>query len=263
MLGEKLFAESSLRIGYIICFVTAVGFVCSLTYNYGYFWNFDAGIRILSIADILTSYALWIPTLGTLFFVYGLDVFLTRVEIAKTEKRIIKKSQFPGLVKFLIGLPQAILLIAVVVLLIYYLTFGEPYKPLILCLGMVILWVKILGSLLTSKAIKGRTNKYILGIFIFIPATLSLMFALGLDESQHESKLTTPNAVIYFIDKPFQQFPTILLRHLEKGLLAKQIKQNDYMLFTWDDISRIEIISQNKQFNGIACEWFNLRCDKH
>lgn len=261
MLGEKIFSESSLRIGYIICFVTAVGFICSLTYNYGYFWNFDAGIRILSIGDILTSYTLWIPTLGTLFFGYGLDVFLKRVEIDKTEKKIIKKSKHPKLIKFLIGLPQTILLIAIVLLLLCYIMFGYPYKPLILCLAMIILWVKIFGSILTSKAIKGRVNKYILGFFIFIPTILSLMFALGLDKSLNESKLNRPNAVFYFIDKPYQQFPTILLRHLEKGLLAKQIKQNDYMLFTWDDISRIEIIAQNEQFKGIGCKWFNLHCD--
>lgn len=260
MIGEKLFVESNLRIGYIICFVTAVGFICSLTYNYGYFWNFDAGIRVLSIGDILTSYTLWIPTLGTLFFGYGLDIFVKRVEIDKTEKKIIKKTKHPKLIKFLIALPQTILLMAIVLMLLCYLIFGYPYKPLILCLGIIILWIKVFGSLLTSKAIKGRANRYILGIFLFIPVILSLMFTLGLDKSLSESRLTHPNAVMYFIDKPYQQFPTILLRHLEKGLLAKQIKQDDYVLFTWDDISRIEIISQDKQFKGIACEWFNMHC---
>lgn len=260
MIVEELFEETRMRLGYIICFVAAVGFICSFTYNHGYFWNFDAGMRIISIGDILTSYTLWVPSLGTLFFVYGLDEFLSDVELSKTEKKLIKKSKSPKLMSFLIELPQLILFAFIAVLLGGYLIFGVPYQPLILCIAMLIIWLKISTVLLRSKLAKGRINKYILGMFLFVPAVLCLMFALGLDKSCKEATLTQPNAVLYFSHHPNQGYPTILLRHLEKGLLAKQLKQNDYMLYTWDDISRIEVISQSQQFKGIACEWLHLGC---
>lgn len=256
MLEENFLNESNLKIGYLLCFVTAVGFICSLTYNYGYFWDFNAGIRLLSIGDILTSYTLWVPTLGTLMFLYGLDIFIKRVEIDKKEKKLLQKSKHPKLIKFLIALPQVILICLIILMLTAYGLFGYFDRPIILGLGLILLWTKLLGSILKTKPAKEHFNKYFLSLFMFIPAMLVFMFTLGLDRTLSESELTTPNAVVYFKERPSQEFPTILLRHLEKGLLTKQIKYNDYMLVAWDDISRIEILKQNHKFKGILCESF-------
>ncbi len=237
MIGESLFEESKLRIGYIICFVTAVGFVCSLTYNRGYFWGCDAGISVLSIGDILTSYTLWIPSLGTLIFGYGLDLFLKHIEDKEKSKKIKK------LLKYLISLPQTILFIAIAILVFSYLMLGFPYVPMLVWAGFCFLWLKISGHLLASKIFAGRTNKFILGIFLFVPVILSLMFTIGLDQAIEDSKLKTANAFITMLHQQPKAIPTIVLRHLEKGLLAKDIVNNNYVMYVWHDISKIEIIS--------------------
>lgn len=234
-----MFEESNLRIGYIICFVTAVGFVCSLTYNHGYFWNCGAGINVLSIGDILTSYTLWVPSLGTLLFGYGLDLFLKHIE-NKEKSKTIKK-----LLKFMVGLPQTILFIALAILLVSYLLLDLPYIPVLIWAGFCFIWLKISGHLLASKIFSGRTNKFILGIFLFVPVILSLMFTIGLDQAIEDSKLHTPNAFVTMLHQS-KATPTIILRHLEKGLLAKDIVNNNYVVYIWHDISKVEIIS-NKQ----------------
>lgn len=247
MIGESLFEESSLRIGYVICFVTAIGFVCSLTYNYGYFWSFEAGIRILSIGDILTSYSLWVPGLSTLIFATGLDLFLQRIE--KKETQAAKKHK--RLLKNLFRIPHIILVICMSIILIAYFIFGYDFRPIIIWFACGYVWFSLSGALYNMKLFKGRTNQYLLGIFLFIPIILSLMFALGLDQAKFDSKLKQPNANIYFIGALETKTPVILLRHLERGLLAKEINNRNYQLFTWDDISSIEIIasSASKYYN--------------
>jgi len=240
-----MFEESNLRIGYIICFVTAVGFICSLTYNHGYFWMCDAGIHILSIGDILTSYTLWIPSMGTLLFGYGLDLFLKHIEDKEKSKKIKK------LLKYLVSLPQTILFIAIAVLLVSYLILDFPYMPILVWVGFCFLWLKISGHLLTSKIFTGRTNKFILGIFLFIPVVLSLMFTIGFDQALEDAKLHSPNAFLTQFTQQHKVTPTIILRHLEKGLLAKDIVNNNYVVYTWRDISKIEIISNNVIIKGV------------
>ena len=245
MLEERLFEESSgLRIGYIICFVTAVGFICSLTYNYGYFWFFATGIRVLSIGDILTSYTLWIPGLGTLFFAYCFDMFLQHIE-KKEQKLLIKKHK--KFIRRLLGLPHIILLIAMSSILVAYFGFDYILRPLLVWFACCYVWLSLSGVISASKIFVGRTNHYVLGIFLFIPVILSLMFALGLDKAHCDSQLHVANANIYFITDLTHKHPTILLRHLERGLLAKEVNSPDYILFSWDNINSIEILAHAKK----------------
>lgn len=240
MIGERLFEESSLRIGYVICFVTAIGFVCSLTYNYGYFWYFEAGIRILSIGDILTSYSLWVPGLSTLIFATGLDLFLQRIE--KKETQSLKKHR--RLLKKLFAIPHIILLITSCILVIAYFIFGYKLRPIVAWFASSYLWFSVTGILYTTKLFAGHIYRYILGVFLYIPIILTLMFALGLDKSHFDANLSQANANLYFIGDLNNKYPVILLRHLERGLLAKEINNKNYQLFTWDDISSIEIIAK-------------------
>lgn len=257
MIGEKMFEESSLRIGYIICFVTAVGFVCSLTYNCGYFWLFNAGVRVLSIGDILTSYTLWVPGLGMLLFGYCLDLFLQRVE---QKDKIIKSIKHRKFIKRLIGLPHYIIFIAMITLLISYVLFGFLYRPIVVWFSCCYVWLSFAAYLSSLQLFAGRANKFILWIFLFIPVVLSLMFAIGMDKALDDAKLNAPNIKLFFLDEGNTPHPAILLRHLEKGLLAKEIDQNNYILYTWEDLSRIEILASKSHFQGIACEWFKLHC---
>lgn len=248
MLNEKLFEESRLRIGYIICFVTAVGFVCSLTYNCGYFWPFDAGVRILSIGDILTSYTLWVPGLGTLLFCYCLELFLQHIE---NKEHIIKFRKHQKLLKELLGIPHIILFIAMLALFISYILFGFHFRPIVVWFSLFYILLSLYGYLASSKFFAGRQNRLILGIFFFVLVALSLMFTLGMDKAREISKFNSPNANLFFIFEKQVAYPVILLRHLEKGLLVKEVDKSDYILFTWDDLSRVEIIAHKKNFNGI------------
>lgn len=237
--------ESNLRVGYMICFVTAVGFVCSLTYNHGYFWLFDAGINILSFGDILASYTLWIPSFGTLIFGYGLDLFLKHIEDEEKSERLKK------CIRKLTGVPELILYSAIVILLMSFIIYGYPNSPLLLWFGCFILWLKLSSKIMAIDLFATRMNKYIVGIFLFVPVILSLMFIMGLDKALSDSKLKTPNAFITLINQKSFPAPTILIRHLEKGLLAKDITSNNYMVYAWEDIAKIEIISRNQRFTGI------------
>ncbi|HSX20997.1 MAG TPA: hypothetical protein VLG38_07760 [Gammaproteobacteria bacterium] len=240
MLEESLFEESfGLRLGYIICFVTAVGFICSLTYNYGYFWHLAIGIRILSIGDILTSYTLWIPGLASLVFVYGFDIFVQRIE-ARAQNKMFKKHK--KLLRKIFGLPHIALFSATSIVIIAHLIFGYTFRPLLIWFAYCYVWLSISALLYASKLFVGRTNRYILGIFLFTPVILSLMFALGLDKSHTDGKLNTANAKISFISVNYE-YPIILLRHLERGLLAKEVNSGNYAVFIWDDISSIEILA--------------------
>lgn len=256
MIGESLFEEkSTMRLGYIICFVTAVGFICSLTYNCGYFWTFNAGIRMLSIGDILTSYSLWIPGLGTLLFGYCLDLFLRHIE---RKENLLKFKKHHKLMKKILGLPHIIILSAVSLLIISYLLFGFMYRPILIWFSCCYVWLSFFGYLFKLQLFAGRTNKFILGIFMFVPIILSLMFAIGMDDALNDSKLNEPNASLYFFAEHNTPHPAILLRHLEKGLLAKEINQKNYMLYIWDDLTRVEILAGKGHFRGIACEWLNF-----
>lgn len=254
MIAESVFEESKLRIGYIICFVAAIGFICSLTYNCGYFWLFNAGVRILSIGDILTSYTLWVPGFGTLLFAYSLDLFLKHLE-AKENLNKFKKHR--KLIKDVLRLPHIIIFTVMLVLLGSYLLFGFLYRPIFIWFAACYIWLSIAGYLSSLKLFTGRANKFILGIFLFIPIVLSLMFAIGIDKALHDSKLHTPNINLFFLDNSDIAYPAILLRHLEKGLLAKEVNQNNYILFTWEELSSIELIANKSHFKGIACTWFN------
>ncbi len=247
MIGTKVFEESSLRIGYILCLVTAVGFICSLTYNVGYFWWFEGGFRLLSIGDILTSYSLWIPGLGTLFFCYSLDLFLQHVEQTKKSVRAKKRQDF---IRAILGVPHLIVVLVMFAILLSYVLYGFFFRPIIIWLSVCYLLLSLAGYLATTKLFSGRFNQYILGIFAFIPTVLFLLFALGMDKARADANLQTANAHLYFINEDKPQ-PTILLRHLEKGLLAKQLNSSNYVLFTWDDLSRVEIIARDDHFAGL------------
>lgn len=245
MIGESVLEESNMRIGYIIFFVTAVGFVCSLTYNHGYFWLCDAGLNILSIGDILTSYTLWIPSLSTLLFGYGLDLFLKHLEDKEKSKRVKK------ILKYLVGLPQTLLFIALAIVLVTYLILDFPYIPILLWLGFGVIWVKISGHIMAAKIFAGRANQFILGIFLFVPVVLSLMFTIGLDKAIADSKLHTPNAFLTQTHPQARAIPTIVIRHLEKGILTKDIVNNNYVVYIWREISKIEIIANNSATQGV------------
>lgn len=248
MLDEKLFEESNLRIGYIICFVTAVGFICSLTYNCGYFWLFTAGTNILSIGDILTSYTLWIPGFGTLLFCYGLELFLRHIE---DRKHLLRFKKHQKIFQKLFTIPHIFLLTLALILLISFILFGFTFRPLIIWLSFFYIVLSVYGYLANTKFFSGRQNKLILGIFFFVLIVLSLMFTLGMDKAREITKLNSPNANLFFIFEKQTAYPVILLRHLEKGLLVKEIDNNNYIFFTWDDLSRIEILAHKTHFAGI------------
>lgn len=250
MIGASMLEETKLRIGYIIIFVAAIGFICSLTYNYGYFWLFDAGIRILSVADILTSYTLWVPGLATLIFGAALDVFLQRIE---NKDRFIKSKKYHKVINRFLLTIHAFILTGMSIILIACILFGFKYRPIIVWFSFCYVLFSIYGHI--SRKIKlGRINKYILGIFSFVLVILSLMFVLGIDKALMDSKLNQPNAKVFFINKHSPQ-PVILLRHLEKGLLAKEINQQNYLLFTWDDLTHIELIARKNHFSGVLANY--------
>ncbi len=72
-----------------------------------------------------------------------------------------------------------------------------------------------------------------------------------MDKAREISKFDVATANLFFIGENQSPYPVILLRHLEKGLLVKEAAKNNYILFTWDDISRIEIIANEKRFKGV------------
>lgn len=242
-----MFEEKGMRIGYIIICVTAVGFVCSLTYNCGYFWLFDAGVRVLSIGDILTSYTLWVPGLGTLLFAYSLDKFLEYVEI-RQESAKTKRQQKN--IQDLFSIIHGAIFIALLIFLYASIIHGFMYRPILVWLSACYVILSVLGIASNKKVLPWRKYKFIQGIFLFIPVMLSLMFALGMDRALSDSKLTAPNINLFFINNTVP-YPTILLRHLEKGLLAKDLARKNYILFSWEDVSRIEIIANKNHFTGI------------
>lgn len=241
MIGAHILEESNMRLGYFICFVTAIGFICSLTYNHGYFWHFEAGIRMLSIGDILTSYSLWVPGLCTLFFGYCLDLFLQQIEQEETAK--IKRHK--KLIKRLLGLPHIVLLVIFTGIIIAHFSAAMYFRPLILWLAVCYLWASLAGLLYVFKVFASRTNRFILSFFIYLPVVLSLMLTLGLDKATLDDRLNKPNANIVFIEEKKVVQQTILLRHLERGLLAKEPGNKNFQLYVWDDISSIEIINQH------------------
>lgn len=246
MIGASMLEETKLRIGYIIIFVAAIGFICSLTYNCGYFWLFDAGIRILSIGDILTSYTLWIPGFATLIFGVCLDVVLERIE---SKDRFIKSKKYHNLINRFLLTTHVLILTAMSIILIACILFGFKYRPIIVWFSFCYVLFSIYGHI-SHKIKLQRINKYILGLISFVLVILSLMFVLGIDKALMDSRLNRPNANVYFINKHAPQ-PVILLRHLEKGLLAKEINQQNYILFTWDDLTKIELIAGKKHFSGV------------
>lgn len=73
------------------------------------------------------------------------------------------------------------------------------------------------------------------------------MFALGLDKSIFDSNLHQANANVSFLGDIEHKKPIILLRHLERGLLTKEVSNRNYQLFMWDDISSVEIIAKRNQ----------------
>lgn len=239
MLNEKLFEKTEIRIGYIICIVTAIGFVCSLTYNQGYFWYFDAGVRILSIGDILTSYSLWIPGFGTLVFGYCLDLFLQHLEKAETAK--LKRHR--KIIKKILGLPHLALILILLCVIIAHSAYHYTFRPLVLWFAYGYLWMSVTSLLFAFKPFKKRVNRFIFSFFIYLPIMLSLMFTLGIDKCILDSHLHHANANIFFMNAKETATPAILIRHLERGLLAKEVDSRNLKLFLWEDISNIEILS--------------------
>ena len=145
----------------------------------------------------------------------------------------------------MVNLPQTVVIITITILLSLYFIFKLPYMPLLWWAGFALLWLKISGHLLASNIFSGRTNKFILGVFLFVPIMLSLMFTIGLDQALKDSKIHNPNAFLSLTHQIPKVIPTIILRHLEKGLLAKDLTNNNYVVYMWDNISKVEIISEN------------------
>lgn len=239
MLGETILEESGLKVGYIILLVAGVGFICSLTYNHGYFWYLDAGIRILSIGDILTSYSLWVPGLGTLLFGAGLDLLLQHIEHEEASK--LKRHK--KLIKNILGVPHIILLIISTFVITTFILDVYYFRPLLVWLCVAYLWISIGSMLFSTRPFKSHISKLVLGFFIFIPVILSLLFILGLDKFKMDEKLSTANAKIFFVSSKEVAHPIILIRHLERGVLTKNTNSNNLKLFLWDDISSVEILS--------------------
>lgn len=247
----------------IIWIIIGTGFICSLSYNYGYFYEYIDGIKLLSIHDILNSFSLWLPAiLAPFIFGYGINTILKRTEDGLTEKEIIEQSKYPRITRAIRSSSENLIyLIVVLVLPASYLLLGYPYDPLLLWLAFFVFWAWLSSYLLSCKRLVERINKVIFGIFLIIVPLLSLMFALGVDRSLSESKINEPNANIYFVSSPNVPHKVIILRVLEKGLLSKIDKESTYTLHLWNDISRVDFQPRyTKPFRGILCDWFGVTC---
>lgn len=242
-----MFEESEIHFGYIIIFVTAVGFICSLTYNWGYFWLFDAGIQVLSIGDILTSYSLWVPGVGTLLCGYMFDMY-----IEQASKRWLNSSKKGRVIsKKIIEVSHSLLLTAALFILISFILLGFTYRPILVWISCTYVLASIIWHVRISKILLNRHSQFNLTIFMSVLVALSLLFMLGMDRALSESKLNVANANLYFKPKNERAEPVILLRHLEKGLLVKEIDRKNYILYSWDDIRSVEILTEKSHFKGI------------
>lgn len=241
---------------YITLIATVLGFFCSLAYNYGYFWSYDAGMSLLSITDILRSYSLWIPGIfGFILLGYYMEAVSTRIEQGKTEVELAQGTRNPELtIKIRNFFNKKLPFFCVLGLCLYYVFIGHPYKPIIFGLACLFIWSIFISFILSHAKTEGL-KRLMLEIFLLLPIFIISSFFWGLHDSQINEAKSKPNAIFYLSDYPEIKHPTILIRNLESGLL---VKENElYELYSWNIIYKISPIKQ-KDYRGILCDSINI-----
>lgn len=256
--------ENGLNKTAITLIATFIGFLCSLAYNFGYFWEYSVGISLLSLTDILKSYSLWIPSVLALSLGYGFHILCTRVENGKSEDEIAGNAKYPKLVKLFRKFSSDTLIVIVVFIAFsWFILFGRPYDPIMMGVACFLIWGWFCIYILSCKKLVENSNRLILEIFLIVPLFLIPMFFIGLNASDHNNHIYKPNATLYDIESQTVGRKIIILRQLENGFLVLNQGNMTCSLYPWDSVYKIDIEKDNRRFRGIICEIFNTTCNSY
>lgn len=246
----------SANIGPIISVATAIGFLCSLIYNYGYFYGFSVDVRILSLNDILSSFTLWAPILISIAIGY-LASKIIKPHHKNVFDAINTKGGVGKVVMWLIFwlLAADLLLYIATATSIFYKIFGTVY-PLFIYFSSFVIWIMLTLYIGSHHKFKQRINELYLNTITYVIFIFATMFVTGITASSEQSMLHKSNISVYMNNKEIEN-RFILLRYLEQGLLVKETEQNSYVLITWDEINKVVLVP-TKPFHGFLRNYLKL-----
>jgi hypothetical protein len=194
-----------------VCF----GFIFSLSYHYGYFFSADIKSHVLTFHDILYNYYLWIPLFSVVIFGIIMDYS--------------QMFKFPYIEKFLLFLAFTPLL---------YFMVRNKLSVAILVAMFVVLYI-------VSQYKKKDKGQYLRKFIASILAITLAAYAMGYYDYKASVDEPDNKALIYMASNPQQAIEANLLLYLDRGLLIKQIDNQNIELLTWQRIDSIDLISQS------------------
>lgn len=245
-------------IGNTFAIAAIIGFLFSVSYNYGYFWDFSVSISLLSIRDIIGSYSLWLPLILSIFFmVFYFEMLL--VFIRKKLSYIInvkKPTEDVGNIQVKNVLHLIVPFLALsVIMFASWLLIGFPKFRIIMIVFFSLLFLVVSIDVVYGSS-ERSLNKLLLYMVMIIAALSFGMFSLGHFVSVLDSRQKERNAVVTLNGVGIKVIPVVVLRNLESGLLVKDLKDERMKLFLWHDIRRVDVyLKKENRFKGFIVEY--------
>jgi hypothetical protein len=141
------------------------------------------------------------------------------------------------------------------------LLFGDWYTRGALELLFMVLWGKVLASLVKRPGVREWFTRDLVYPVLFLPLFLFMAFVTGMTEAANFLDPTKKPNAIGRLKNQYQEREWIVLRSLTSGVLVRDLASQDRLRFIrWNDVAGFEtkIVQPNR--NGLVCRVSGYLC---
>lgn len=242
----KLFAISA-----PICVVLA--FVFEWAYLRGLGLSF-AEVPI-QLTDYIKAALIWFPSLAISFFCYAsYELLSKRIESWETEDEIVRKSANPSRLKKFRDSPYRFIAWNAGLVIVLWALLGEKVAAFEPFFVAPVLWMAFATWVFEHPNAISRTTRNVRLFFVFVPASLLLIYGIGF--SRASEILAKPSATAAITVKvgseKFHTYPVKLLRSYDKGFLVGW-KDQRIGFIKAEEVVRIEYLVPRSNWRGLLC----------
>lgn len=254
-----------------ISLLLSMSFVCSVLYNYSYFYalGLPSHFLPLTLLDYSETTLLWSMPMGAVLAgILFVELVLKRLEGGLTEEELIQSTSNPERTRKLRESPYKFIKLIVIIFapipVLKYLLFGLVTHPIVYYVPILFVsWIMISNWLFGHYRIRQRTTIFF-RLFVFAaPLVAMFMFRQGYNTALHDLTNPTMQYIIFTKDTQNNGNQVNVLRTFNQGVLVSSHKE--LVFYNWSDIK--EIVAQRKKikshyFKGIICDWFHYHCSR-
>jgi len=242
----------------IVALIISLAFVCSLIYNFAYFWALGIPLSDtpLSTIDIVNTAIIWAPAFILLIVIYlaviAFLVLLVNVSEVEGKKYDLWRKISPRTfwLLFFIGLIS----IGIVIL---FLIFGQTLlPPLIFFAAVMNIWFNLNMWLMDRDKDKSKIKILLRILIIFVPIFLFGFFWVGYSGSLSQLFQKNYDSIVYTKDN-VQGFEAVFIRSLDDGVYVKKVNDKNLTFLPWSEVKRLDRQYKKRIFHGALCAFMS------